>query len=140
MAMIAKQKYKAIQQTNREDNMTKKDKWDKLETKIMRRLIDITSEDIKMGGKGDDTTCAIALALQESYDTLNVSVQKEDITYLYVNNEELSLSKRMQKKVDDFVELFDTFTNSNDYIGREHKIPKPFTLVIEQKTQQIERR
>jgi len=102
----------------------------------MRRLIDITSEDIKMGGKGEksstETTCAIALALQESYDTLNVSVQTEDITYLYVNNEELSLSKRMQKKVDDFVELFDTFTNSNDYIGREHRIPKPFTLVIEQ--------
>ena len=133
MVMIAKQKYKVIQQTNREDNMTKKEG-------KMRRLIDITSEDIKMGGKGDDTTCAIALALQESYDTLNVSVQTEDITYLYVNDEALSLSKRMQKKVDDFVELFDTFTNSNDYIGREHKIPKPFTLVIEQKTQQIERR
>ena len=38
---------------------------------------------------------------------------------------------RMQKKVDDFVELFDTFTNANDYKGREHKIPKPFTLVVE---------
>ena len=99
----------------------------------MRRLIDITNEDIKMGGRGDENTCAIALALQGAYDTLNVSVQKEDITYtcLYVNDEALSLSKRMKKKVDDFVELFDTFTNPNDYIGREHKIPKPFTLVVE---------
>ena len=97
----------------------------------MKRYIDITSEDIKMGGRGDENTCAIALAIQESYDTLNVSVQTEDITYLYVDDEALSLSKRMKKKVDDFVELFDTFTNANDYKGREHKIPKPFTLVVE---------
>ena len=47
----------------------------------MRRLIDITSEDIKRGNRGDENTCAIALALQEAYNTLNVSVQKEDITY-----------------------------------------------------------
>ena len=46
----------------------------------MRRLIDITSEDIKMGKRGDENTCAIALALQEAYNTVNVSVQKEDIT------------------------------------------------------------
>jgi len=100
----------------------------------MKRYIDITSEDIKMGGRGDENTCAIALALQESYDTLNVSVQnnhQESGTYLYVDDEALSLSKRMKKKVDDFVELFDTFTNANDYKGREHKIPKPFTLVVE---------
>ena len=42
----------------------------------MRRLIDITSEDIKMGKRGDENTCAIALALQEAYNTLNVSVQR----------------------------------------------------------------
>ena len=38
-------------------------------------------------------------------------------------------SKKMEREV--FVELFDTFTNANDYKGREHKIPKPFTLVVE---------
>ena len=45
MVMIAKQKYKVIQQTNREDNMTKKDKLKKYSVTVSKTISVLASDE-----------------------------------------------------------------------------------------------
>jgi len=45
MVMIAKQKYKVIQQTNREDNMTKKDKLKKYNVTVSKTISVLASDE-----------------------------------------------------------------------------------------------
>jgi len=86
----------------------------------MKRLIDITYQDIEMGDRGCENSCPIALALRHEYNTTNVSVTMEDEPYIYVNDDELDMTSDMRDIVDEFVKKFDT--------GKE---VKPFTLEVD---------
>ena len=88
----------------------------------MKRLIDITYQDIEMGDRGCENSCPIALALKREYDTENIGVTMEDnITILWMDNEVLNLEKDMLKRVDKFIEHFDK---------QWEEKPEPFTLEV----------
>ncbi len=87
----------------------------------MKRLIDITYQDIEMGDRGCENSCPIALALRHEYKTTNVSVEMEDIPYIYVNGDELDMTSNMRDIVETFIQRFDS--------GQD---VKPFTLEVEE--------
>ena len=97
----------------------------------MKRLIDVTQDDIDKGIV-DCNKCAIALALRREYKTKNVEVWIEGgDPILRVNDDDLNIDSFMESDVLDFIDLYDSYNKfDNDYKGREHKIPKPFTLEI----------
>tara|TARA_B100001094_G_scaffold280494_1_gene291301 strand:- start:275 stop:556 length:282 start_codon:yes stop_codon:yes gene_type:complete len=91
----------------------------------MKRLIDITYQDIEMGDRGCENSCPIALALKREYDTENIGVTMEDnIPILWMDNEVLKLEDDMLKRVDKFIENFDR--GGEDF----PMTPEPFTLEV----------
>ena len=98
----------------------------------MKRLIEVTQDDINNGTTDDCHNCAIALALKREYKTNNVDVWVEGgDPILTVNDEDLNLDSFMESDVLDFIDLYDSYNKfDSDYKGREHKIPKPFTLEV----------
>lgn len=98
----------------------------------MKRLIEVTQDDINNGTTADCHNCAVALALRREYKTNNVDVWVEGgDPILRVNDDDLNLDSFMESDVLDFIDLYDSYNKINsDYKGREHKIPKPFTLEV----------
>ena len=98
----------------------------------MKRLIDITQKDIINGVQGDCNRCAVALALRREYKTNKVEVWVEGgDPILRVNDDDLNIDSFMESDVLDFIDLYDRYNKfDSDYKGREHKIPKPFTLKV----------
>jgi len=91
----------------------------------MKRLIDITYQDIEMGDRGCENSCPIALALKREYDTENIGVTMEDnIPILWMDNEVLKLEDDMLKRVDKFIENFNR--GGEDF----PMTPEPFTLEV----------
>ena len=97
----------------------------------MRRLIEVTQDDIK-NGIVEHSQCAIARALKREYKTNNVEVWVEGgDPILRVNDDDLNIDSFMESDVLDFIDLYDSYNKfDSDYKGREHKIPKPFTLEV----------
>jgi len=97
----------------------------------MRRLIEVTQDDIN-NGIVEHSQCAIARALKREYKTNNVEVWVEGgDPILRVNDDDLNIDSFMESDVLDFIDLYDSYNKcDNDYKGREHKIPKPFTLEV----------
>ena len=97
----------------------------------MRRLIEVTQDDIK-NGIVEHSQCAIARELKREYKTNNVEVWVEGgDPILRVNDDDLNIDSFMESDVLDFIDLYDSYNKcDNDYKGREHKIPKPFTLEV----------
>ena len=97
----------------------------------MKRLIEVTQDDIDKGIV-DCNKCAIALALRREYKTNKVEVWVEGgDPILRVNDDDLNIDSFMESDVLDFIDLYDSYNKfDNDYKGREHKIPKPFTLEV----------
>ena len=88
----------------------------------MKRLIDITYQDIEMGDRGCENSCPIALALKREYDTENIGVTLEDsIPILWMDNEVLKLEDDMLKRVDKFIKHFD---------NQWEEKSEPFTLEV----------
>ena len=99
----------------------------------VKRYINITQDDIDKGVQCDSNKCAIALALKREYKTDDVEVLIQDGSYvsLCISKNELNISSYMDNDVLDFIDLFDRYNkHDTDYVGREHKIPKPFTLEV----------
>ena len=99
----------------------------------IKRYINITQDDIDKGVPNDCNRCAVALALKREYKTDDVEVCIQDGSYvsLCIGKNELNISSYMDNDVLDFIDLFDRYNkHDTDYIGREHKIPKPFTLEV----------
>ena len=98
----------------------------------MIRLIEVTQDDIDNGKPGECNSCAIALALRREYKTNKVEVWVEGgDPILRVNDDDLNIDSFMESDVLDFIDLYDSYNKfDNDYKGREHKIPKPFTLEV----------
>ena len=97
----------------------------------MKRLIEVTQDDIK-NGIVEHSQCAIARALKREYKTNDVEVWVEGgDPILRVNDDDLNIDSFMESDVLDFIDLYDNYNKfDNDYKGREHKIPKPFTLEV----------
>ena len=97
----------------------------------MRRLIEVTQDDIN-NGIVEHSQCAIARALKREYKTKDVEVWVEGgDPILRVNDDDLNIDSFMESDVLDFIDLYDSYNKfDNDYKGREHKIPKPFTLEV----------
>ena len=85
------------------------------------RTINIIDEDITMGDKGCENSCPIALAIRNEYKTGDVSVEIEDMAYIYVNGDELDMTSNMRDIVETFIQRFDS--------GQD---VKPFTLEVEE--------
>jgi hypothetical protein len=99
----------------------------------IKRYINITQDDIDKGVPNDCNRCAVALALKREYKTDDVEVLIQDGSYvlLCIGKNELNISSYMDNDVLDFIDLFDRYNkHDTDYVGREHKIPKPFTLEV----------
>ena len=99
----------------------------------IKRYINITQDDIDKGVPNDCNRCAVALALKREYKTDDVEVCIQDGSYvsLCIGKNELNISSYMDNDVLDFIDLFDRYNkHDTDYVGREHKIPKPFTLEV----------
>ena len=99
----------------------------------IKRYINITQDDINKGVPSDCNRCAVALALKREYKTDDVEVLIQDGSYvsLCIGKNELNISSYMDNDVLDFIDLFDRYNkHDTDYVGREHKIPKPFTLEV----------
>ena len=97
----------------------------------MRRLIEVTQNDIN-NGIVEHSQCAIARALKREYKTNDVEVWVEGgDTIIRVNDDDLNIDSFMESDVLDFIDLYDSYNKcDSDYKGREHKIPKPFTLEV----------
>jgi len=90
----------------------------------MRRLIEVTQDDIK-NGIVEHSQCAIARALKREYKTNNVEVWVEGgDPILRVNDDDLNIDSFMESDVLDFIDCFDNQDNM-DYAS-----PKPFTLEV----------
>jgi len=90
----------------------------------MRRLIEVTQDDIK-NGIVEHSQCAIARALKREYKTNNVEVWVEGgDPILRVNDDDLNIDSFMESDVLDFIDCFDNQDNM-DYAS-----PKPFTLKV----------
>ena len=99
----------------------------------IKRYINITQDDINKGVPNDCNRCAVALALKREYKTDDVEVLIQDGSYvsLCIGKNELNISSYMDNDLLDFIDLFDRYNkHDTDYVGREHKIPKPFTLEV----------
>ena len=73
----------------------------------MRRLIEVTQDDIK-NGIADHFQCAIARALKREYKTNNVEVWVEGgDPILRVNDDDLNIDSFMESDVLDFIDCFD---------------------------------
>ena len=96
----------------------------------MIRLIEVTQDDIENGVQGDCDKCAIALALRREYktDKVNVGTDYYSLPCLSVNNKELNMDYKMERIVDNFMELFDEpfVDDKNLYM----ETVKPFTLEV----------
>jgi len=91
----------------------------------MRRLIDITDDDINNGVQCDNHKCAIARALKREYKTDDVHVMVEDEdAILIVNKKELKYN--YENDVLNFIECYDNMSTEDDY----YLTPKPFTLEV----------
>ena len=84
------------------------------------KKVNITNEDIAIGDRGCENSCPIAMALRHEYNTTNISVQIEDVPYIYVNDCEVDMTSKMRDVVEKFIYNFDN--------GKE---VKPFTLEID---------
>jgi len=90
----------------------------------MRRLIDITDDDINNGVQCDNHKCAIARALKREYKTDDVHVMiEDDYPNLIVNKKELKYN--YENDVLDFIDCYD-YMGDDDYYPE----PKPFTLEV----------
>lgn len=90
----------------------------------MRRLIEVTQDDIK-NGIVEHSQCAIARALKREYKTNNVEVWVEGgDPILRVNDDDLNIDSFMESDVLDFIDCFD---NQDDM---DYPSPKPFTLKV----------
>lgn len=96
----------------------------------MIRLIEVTQDDIENGVQGDCDKCAIALALRREYktDKVNVCTDYYSLPCLSVNNKELNMDYKMEKIVDNFMELFDEPFVDDENLYME--TVKPFTLEV----------
>ena len=93
---------------------------------------DLLAQDDIKNGIVEHSQCAIARALKREYKTNNVEVWVEGgDPILRVNDDDLNIDSFMESDVLDFIDLYDSYNKfDNDYKGREHKIPKPFTLEV----------
>ena len=74
----------------------------------MIRFIKVTHKHIVNGIRGDECKCAIALALQDEYKTLDVSVEMEDGPLLHVGDKILDIAgSEMADDIDLFIQDFD---------------------------------
>ena len=90
----------------------------------MRRLIEVTQDDIK-NGIVEHSQCAIARALKREYKTNNVEVWVEGgDPILRVNDDDLNIDSFMESDVLDFIDCFDNQTDM------DYPSPKPFTLEV----------